>query len=778
MVNMLTLLGNALILLALLVTLHQILRPEAGADPLARLVTLSSQVSPFILLVMAFLVQATTLELVSDYVGDELPLFYRISAVWGSRAGPLLMWAAIVSVITLAMDMGKSRVSTSARIMHSWNAILLSLSLIMEPFASSDGGPRGELNPLLQTDLMVIHPPVVFLFYSLCLAVASIALSGFIRMEPPEQTHKMLLKWARYAFLAGTIGIGLGGLWAYSVLDWGGYWAWDPVETGSLLPWLGLLAILHARPRRDSDSKLGSSPAIAMIVGALVMHATLVTRANGVWASVHAFVGDGSNSMPSDPYARVLQIADTSAVGIEVTTYLLMVVSLGCFALAHLVREQILDLEEKGSSTLFRANRGLSFSLLGFFAAVGLWIGSTAVAAVGLAILFLLVNADSERPPGRLVAAGVLLMLFSSWGWVAEWYQAMAGIAPFLLVWLIPDDEEGEASILKMFTEPSVRTRIAVSIPFHASLAFLLLTWLLLTVEIDGTNLDAHELYGAPMLAILALALSWYSVGSLAGASKVNAVVAAVLILSLSLPFLSGSIHLPGDPDLPITPSLSRGDLSIFILSWLALALPATAWKLWKTIRKSSSGSRILGSHLAHFGIILLLVGHVMTTTLVDRSDPSHLVNLEKGEPVEYGGMELVFLDVEIASSEDEGYAYGIGDGFVGVLIEVRVAGESVGTLEPGMLRFDSPSGSVTARSEVDRLTRITGDTIVILDVAQSNELLSAMILGQTEQVEQIRVTVHHLPGSHLVWVGWMLVVIGSGLSSVSSPIISHEQEE
>lgn len=767
MVNMLSLLGSALLLLALLVSLHQVLRPEAGADPLARIATLATQVSPFVLLVMAFLIQATNLELVSEYVGEDLPLFYRISAVWGSRAGPLLMWAAMVSIITLAMDEDEERVSTSARIMHSWTAILLSISMIMGPFAPSDGAIRGELNPLLQTDLMVIHPPVVFLYYSLCLAVASVALSGYIRMEPPELTHERLLKWARYAFLAGTVGIGLGGLWAYSVLDWGGYWAWDPVETGSLLPWLGLLAILHSKPRRDSDTKFDSSPAIAMIVGALVMHATLVTRANGVWASVHAFVGDGSNSMPSDPYARVLQLADFSAVGIEVTSYLLATIVLGCLAVAHLARQQKKRLDESGSITLLRAKRALSLTLLGYYAAIGLWIGSTAVTAVGLAILLLLVNADSERPPGQLVAAGILLMLFSSWGWVAEWYQGMAGLVPFLLVWLIPEEDEGTTSILDSIKNETTLNRIVFSTPFHASLAFLLLTWILLTVEIDGTNLAAHELYGAPILAVSALALSWYSLGGSALSSRRITVISAVLACSLSLPLLSDSISLPGDPNMPITPSISRGELSIFVLVCLSLTLLATGMRLWKTAGRDSPLTGPIGSHFAHLGIIILLVGHVLTTTLVDRSDPSHLVTLEKGEPLEHSGFELVFRDVEVISSEDDGYDYEIGDGYVGVIIEVLEDGDSRGMLEPGMLRFDSPSGPVSARSEVDRLTGLTGDTVVILDLAQSNELLSAMIMGQTEQVEQVRVTVYHLTGSHLVWVGWVLVMIGSAIASV-----------
>ncbi|MCA9959727.1 MAG: cytochrome c biogenesis protein CcsA, partial [Anaerolineales bacterium] len=35
-----------------------------------------------------------------------------------------------------------------------------------------------------------------------------------------------------------SLGLILGGRWAYDVLGWGGYWGWDPVENASLIPWL------------------------------------------------------------------------------------------------------------------------------------------------------------------------------------------------------------------------------------------------------------------------------------------------------------------------------------------------------------------------------------------------------------------------------------------------------------------------------------------------------------------------------------------------------------
>ena len=43
-----------------------------------------------------------------------------------------------------------------------------------------------------------------------------------------------------------SLGLILGGRWAYDVLGWGGYWGWDPVENAALLPWLTGTAFLHS----------------------------------------------------------------------------------------------------------------------------------------------------------------------------------------------------------------------------------------------------------------------------------------------------------------------------------------------------------------------------------------------------------------------------------------------------------------------------------------------------------------------------------------------------
>ena len=757
-------------------------------EPLARHTTLAAQVAPFVFLTTAFIFDFEALDLVSRYGGEELPLLYRISAVWGGRAGPLLLWAAIMGTVTWFMAGRSVSNSVEVRLMHGCTAAIIVISWILTPFAESTGW-RGTLNPLLQTDLMVIHPPLVFAYYSLCLAVASIALAGLIKGHEARRVHEAQLHWARAGFLIGTIGIGLGGLWAYTVLDWGGYWAWDPVETGSILPWFALLMIVHARARTDSekDSAILASPALGMLAGALAIHATLVTRANGVWASVHSFVGNEEGREYNDPYIRIVQLFDDGAAGLEVAAYFLIMISLCFAAFLWLLRQQDKLLNSSSKTSMIMENRNLSIALLIATPVLGIWMGSTAVTLAGAALMFLLIKGDSEKPPAAWVFGGVFLMLFASWSWAASLEQSIIGMLLFLGPWLMSAEEE-ESPLTKLFNDTSVRMKVARAIPWYSAAAFLTLTWLLLAAEIDGTSLAAHEFYGSPILVLAILAITIYSLGKSIDAKPGNAFVATTLIASLLLAYYAEEFSLPGDPQLMLTDNISRGALAMFMLTWLFVALPPTAKVAFTTGRKvlpklradgitaksNAARMRLIGSHLAHLGLILLLLGHVLTTTLVDRADPSHLVTLEKDKPVEFKEYELTFRDTVLVSEEDPEYDYKIGEGFAGFVIEVTKDGEKVDEVTPGILRFNF----ATTRSEVDRMFRPSGDMIFILDQQQAQISLTSMMRGEIGEVEEIRVTIHDLRGSHLVWAGWSLIMLGGLAALLSSSPVTSEQEE
>ncbi|MFL2966022.1 MAG: hypothetical protein DBX06_05960 [Candidatus Poseidoniales archaeon] len=780
--------GTLLMLLAVGSSLLWCFTKLPAGEPLARHVTMAAQIAPMIFLTTAFVFDLEALDLVSRYGGADLPLLYRVSAVWGGRAGPLLLWSALMGVVTWFMSGRNASNSSEVRLMHGMTAAILLVAWILSPFAASSGW-GGTLNPLLQTDLMVIHPPVVFAYYSLCLAVASVAVAGLIDGRDARSVHEAQLHWARAGFLLGAVGIGLGGLWAYTVLDWGGYWAWDPVETGSILPWFALLMIVHARARTDSqrDSAIVASPALGMIAGALAIHATLVTRANGVWASVHSFVGNEEARQYDDPYLRIIQLFDDGAAGIEVAVYSLLMISLCIAAVIWLARQQRQSLVNRGAASLLNSNRGQAVVLLLSTAAIGIWIGSTAVTLVGIALMFLLISGEAEKPPTTYVFGGVFLMLFASWSWTATLAQAVVGMLLFLAPWLLSTSEE-EAPLSLVFSDTRVRMKLARSIPWFAAAAFLTLTWLLLTAEIDGTSLAAHEFYGAPILAIVILALTVYAWGKTVDARRGNALMLTTLAVSLGLAWSADHFSLPGDPTLMLTDTISRGALAMFLLTWLVIAIPPTAKLTYDTVRKvvphlskdgltapsNAARLRLFGSHLAHLGIILLLLGHVLTTTLVDRADPSHLITLEKDSAVEFNGYEFTFRETVLLAEDDPDYEYNIGNGFAGFVIEVTRDGEKVDEVTPGILRF----GWQTTRSEVDRMVRPSGDLIFILDQQQAQISLTSMMQGETDEVSEIRVTVHDLQGSHLVWTGWGLIMLGGVFALISSDRYRSDEEE
>ena len=763
--------------------MHQIIRPEKAGTRLFKNVTTISQTAPFILLVIAFIIDDSSLKLVTEYGGSDLPILYRISAVWGGRSGPLLLFASLISIVTWFMT-DREELDYDVRIMHGFTLGILFISWFLGPFEVSEGVIPSELNPLLQTDLMVIHPPVVFSYYALCIATASVAMGGVIHQKSAKEIHDAQLHWARAAFFIGTIGIGLGGLWAYTVLDWGGYWAWDPVETGSILPWFALLLIVHARSTSDTSKSIQISPALGLISGALAIHATLVTRANGVWASVHAFAADGLGTESHDPYVRVMYIIDASPIGFELACYMVAILILGFFAIYFLVNQQINYLHSQNKKILFEDRKEFSLFLLAIILGISIWIGSTAVTIVGVSFMILLITSDSSKPSLQWVFAGVLLMFYASWSSSATIPQAIAGMSPFLIVWLISDDEDDLELLLLPFKSESMRMKFARAIPWYGTSAFLLLTWLLLTVEIDGTNLEAHEFYGAPFIGLLAIGLTIYAWGKSVSIKTGNVLFASVFVISIVSAVYSKEFNLPGDSSLLFASNFSRGSVAIFLLIWMALAIPPNLKQAYVTAsnvipkirengffaKKNAPRLRSLGSHLSHLGILLLLVGHIFTTTLIDRSDPSHLVTLSRDQAILHDGYEFIFTDVELIDLESEDYDYPVGDGYLGVVIEMRKDGELIDTLRPGILRFDSPSGQVTPRSEPDRHVGLFGDTIIILDIFQSNDLLDAMMFRETGEVERIRVTVHDLQGSHAVWIGWILIIIGGGLALISSP--------
>ena len=93
--------------------------------------------------------------------------------------------------------------------------------------------------------------------------------------------------------------------------------------------------------------------------------------------------------------------------------------------------------------------------------------------------------------------------------------------------------------------------------------------------------------------------------------------------------------------------------------------------------------------------------------------------------------------------------------------------------------RFDgSPN---PPRSEVDTLVRYHGDIVFIFDGSQTTGLMQQVSIDGADSVQRMRVIIYDLPGSHLVWAGWAIMMVGMAWLTVldiqKTPHLRSEEE-
>jgi cytochrome c-type biogenesis protein CcmF len=202
----------------------------------------------YVLFLQAFLVNNFSLIEVYSYSSSGLPLMSKVYASWGGARGSMLfltflLGAFYLGIRFLAWKKPERFNITASQVFSIVVIVFLAICLVKNPFERFAVPPvEGKgLNPQLQTFWMAIHPPIVFAAYAFVLLSYTLTLAS-MRAGRELSSIKIFRASTYMAWLLLTVGIALGGVWAYEVLGWGGYWAWDPVETASLLPWLFLTA--------------------------------------------------------------------------------------------------------------------------------------------------------------------------------------------------------------------------------------------------------------------------------------------------------------------------------------------------------------------------------------------------------------------------------------------------------------------------------------------------------------------------------------------------------
>ncbi|MBY0398894.1 cytochrome c biogenesis protein CcsA, partial [Myxococcota bacterium] len=185
---------------------------------------------------------------VAQHSARTMPLHYRLGALWGGQAGSLLLWGWMLTVYGAVAVRGNR--SQNRRLMP-WVCVALlanvgfflilnnfvSKPFELQPFDQSRSDGIG-LNPLLQHPVMLIHPVMLYTGFTGFALPFSFAFAALVTGELGTTWFRTTRRWTLFAWSVLSVGIMLGGRWAYEVLGWGGYWAWDPVENASLMPWI------------------------------------------------------------------------------------------------------------------------------------------------------------------------------------------------------------------------------------------------------------------------------------------------------------------------------------------------------------------------------------------------------------------------------------------------------------------------------------------------------------------------------------------------------------
>jgi len=253
---------------------------------------------------------------VYEVTSRSMPTYLKITAWWGGQAGSLLFWAWLLSAFTSAVTLRKW---DRDREFLPWVIVVSSITLAFflslniffneNPFArfyQTTAGvqafsfrPAGGilvtpqdgngLNPLLRHPGMIIHPPMLYLGFVSFVIPFAFAISALITGRTDDRWTRLTRRWTLWAWLFLSLGLVLGGRWAYDVLGWGGYWGWDPVEIAAFMPWLTGTAFLHSVMIQEHKGMLKHWNLLLIILTySLVIFGTFLTR-SGVLSSVHAF---------------------------------------------------------------------------------------------------------------------------------------------------------------------------------------------------------------------------------------------------------------------------------------------------------------------------------------------------------------------------------------------------------------------------------------------------------------------------------------------------------
>ena len=410
----------------------------------------------------------------------DMPMFFKVTAFWGGLEGSLLFWILVQSffAMVVAFRYQYSNREIIPYVIATLNGILCFLLVLLlgwsNPLdlqATIPAEGRG-LNPLLQHIAMVVHPPSLYLGFIGFSVPFAFAIAGMIRGKLDNEWVLTTRRWTLVSWYFLSMGLILGGQWAYEELGWGGFWAWDPVENAAFMPWLTGTAFLHSVMIQEKRNMLKIWNVVLIIITyGLTIIGTFLTR-SGVVNSVHSFT--------------------QSEIGPAFLVFLAVVLVVG-FALLFR-RIQMLESEHKMEAVLCRENAFLAQNVI--------FVGMAFTVLLGTTFPLL---AEAIRGTKLSIQAPFFNTIMAPMGYVLFFLMGIGTV----IAWR----KSSKESIRRNFQNPMITATVgtvilAVFIPFHleAFTIFWIAIFVTVTILIEvgkAAHVKGKQLQAGPLVGLI-----------------------------------------------------------------------------------------------------------------------------------------------------------------------------------------------------------------------------------------------------------------------------------
>ena len=253
------------------------------------------------LMIYAMVTHDYAIKYVAAVSDTTMETWYKVTAFWGGLDGSLLFWVLVLSLFsTVAILVNHRRhrdmigfvVATIMVVQVFFLSLLIFTKNPFTTFLTTPPADGQGLNPLLQNYWMVIHPPSLYTGFVAATIPFAFGIGALASGRLDDLWLGSVRVWMLICFGFLSLGLILGGRWAYEELGWGGYWAWDPVENAGLMPWFTATAFLHSAIIQEQRGMMKRWNLVLVIATFfLTIYGTFMTR-SGIVQSVHAFGED------------------------------------------------------------------------------------------------------------------------------------------------------------------------------------------------------------------------------------------------------------------------------------------------------------------------------------------------------------------------------------------------------------------------------------------------------------------------------------------------------